>query len=315
MFKTWSERDKVQGLLLAGSFAIALHIYYTHKKQRQSSQRAEGEKEVVAFQSAAEKEETCECGKTAAEGGCGPFNPSLLATVGLYERHVLICTGQSPDYWPAKISSDTSSFANKLGALVKARKDQIQKKTIVTNCDEAPISSEASSPSEATVDLLVFPERIRYVGVTERDLESIVEDHFVGNKVCERVKHISFEPQHMFLVCCHANRDTRCGREGPLVVDSLQKTLADKGITENQVVVRKSSHLGGHKYAAVVVLYPQGDWYGYVSEENAPKLVELLDVEGNAEVAPELWRGRMGLDKKQQKQEALSFPLRRGEAN
>ncbi|RLN38504.1 hypothetical protein BBJ28_00018854 [Nothophytophthora sp. Chile5] len=56
-----------------------------------------------------------------------------------------------------------------------------------------------------------------------------------------------------------------------------------------------SSHYGGHRYAATCIVYPSGDWFGHLNDENkAQNLVEAIDDEDPLRLY-ELWRGRMGL--------------------
>ena len=64
-------------------------------------------------------------------------------------------------------------------------------------------------------------------------------------------------------VCVHGTRDPRCGEIGPQLISSLQESLAALGDSEHveDVRVHAVSHVGGHKFAANLVVYPQGDWY------------------------------------------------------
>lgn len=40
----------------------------------------------------------------------------------------------------------------------------------------------------------------------------------------------------------------------------MRKALESKGVGPDEIAVRGSSHFGGHKYAGVLIIYPQGDW-------------------------------------------------------
>lgn len=44
------------------------------------------------------------------------------------------------------------------------------------------------------------------------------------------------------------------------VVGEMRKALEAKGVGPDEIAVRGSSHFGGHKYAGVLIIYPQGDW-------------------------------------------------------
>jgi len=70
----------------------------------------------------------------------------------------------------------------------------------------------------------------------------------VKGEVSRKYKSRPFNAQ-LVLVCCHGNRDSRCGEQGPVVYDAFKKALESRNIGEDVVMVRQSSHLGGHKYA------------------------------------------------------------------
>jgi (2Fe-2S) ferredoxin len=72
-----------------------------------------------------------------------------------------------------------------------------------------------------------------------------------------------------------------------LTAELSKRELADR------VTVRRTSHVGGHAFAGNVLIYPGGDWYGYVTPEDIPRLVENHLVEG--QIVTDLWRGRMGM--------------------
>lgn len=44
------------------------------------------------------------------------------------------------------------------------------------------------------------------------------------------------------------------------VVAEMGKELAARGVGPDEVAVRGSSHFGGHRFAGVLIIYPQGDW-------------------------------------------------------
>ncbi len=75
-----------------------------------------------------------------------------------------------------------------------------------------------------------------------------------------------------FFVCGHGARDARCGECGVPVahrlVDAVRRLPGGRadggGAGGGAVRVWLSAHLGGHKYAANVIAFPGGDWYGGV---------------------------------------------------
>lgn len=91
------------------------------------------------------------------------------------------------------------------------------------------------------------------------------------------------------LVCSHASRDKRCGYCGPIIANEILNYI-DSHVSElkHRYVVTRVSHVGGHKYAANVIVYPHGDWYGYICPEDVPLLVKCMDY---GLVLKDKWRG------------------------
>mmetsp|Transcript_11726 Transcript_11726/g.16269 ORF Transcript_11726/g.16269 Transcript_11726/m.16269 type:complete len:261 (+) Transcript_11726:85-867(+) len=236
-----------------------------------------------------QQEETCECGKPIEES-C-KYNPKLVGTVkNLYNRHIILCTGEND--WPAKITKIEGTIAFELDKLVNAREQEIKSQVMITACTE---------PSRGSgMDIIVYPEAIRYIGVTDEQLQQFVEDQIVKEKICESIKHEKLTYKQFVMVCIHANRDKRCGRIGPMVLEKLGEILKAKLVSDDDIAVRGCSHLAGHKFAAVVVVYPQGDWYGMMSQRNAEDLVDAYLSKGK--ILSENWRGKMGETKEASKE-------------
>ncbi|KAI0777578.1 Sucrase/ferredoxin-like-domain-containing protein [Trametes elegans] len=123
---------------------------------------------------------------------------------------------------------------------------------------------------------------------------------------------------HLF-VCTHGSRDCRCGEGGGEVARALARELEKRGIGAKDVVLGEVAHVGGHKYAANLLVYPYGDWLGTVQDFDVPQVLddvlawhatsqERLTRAGSdphsqdlpPPLCPPFWRGRMGLDKDEQ---------------
>ncbi|DBB06665.1 TPA: hypothetical protein ACH3X1_012176 [Trebouxia sp. C0004] len=128
----------------------------------------------------------------------------------------------------------------------------------------------------------------------------------------EAVQHLQQPVNGLHLyVCCHGSRDTRCGKLGRDLVNTLD-SLIQKQQLQSLVQVFKCSHVGGHKYAGNVLVYGamspcDGDWFGGVNNSNAAEFLSgLLNAEVGSEGGAEepalrhLWRGRMGTSKQEQ---------------
>ncbi|ETW75223.1 hypothetical protein HETIRDRAFT_330819 [Heterobasidion irregulare TC 32-1] len=115
-------------------------------------------------------------------------------------------------------------------------------------------------------------------------------------------------------VCTHGAKDCRCGDWGGQVADALRTEVWKRGLEGaglgKRVVVSEVGHVGGHKYAANLLVYPFGDWYyirlGNVRTEDVPTILDTILARphrhrqsNERDVHPPLclphWRGRMGL--------------------
>ncbi|KAG8898645.1 hypothetical protein FRC01_010830, partial [Tulasnella sp. 417] len=112
-----------------------------------------------------------------------------------------------------------------------------------------------------------------------------------------------------FYVCTHGSRDCRCGDVGADVADTLREEVA-KLPSSSRVRISEVAHVGGHVWAANVLVYPFGDWFGNVRPRDVPSLLSLFTPPASSPLDyPSLtshplfrahWRGRMGLSKDQQ---------------
>lgn len=72
-----------------------------------------------------------------------------------------------------------------------------------------------------------------------------------------------------YLVCTHGKRDACCALHGGRVATALFAQAGER--------VLRVSHLGGHRFAAVVVTAPDGLCFGRVDVEEAPAFVRAHD--------------------------------------
>ena len=89
------------------------------------------------------------------------------------------------------------------------------------------------------------------------------------------------------LVCTNGKRDQCCARFGLPVYRAMQQAAPP------EVELWQSTHLGGHRYAAVVLALPLGVMYGYVAPEHT---AELLASVTEKRIVPTLYRGRTFYD-------------------
>lgn len=92
----------------------------------------------------------------------------------------------------------------------------------------------------------------------------------------------STEP--VICVCTHARHDQCCAVKGRPVVTALAR--------QHPTETWECSHLGGDRFAATMVVFPEGLLYGRMS---AAQSQEIIDAYSVGEVVPELLRGRTSL--------------------
>jgi hypothetical protein len=103
----------------------------------------------------------------------------------------------------------------------------------------------------------------------------------------------------MYLVCAHGSRNRCCARFG----GPLARALAG-GYPEH---LWETTHLGGHKFAANMVLLPHGLYYGQCDRETAAAAIEAYR---RGEVLGRGFRGRAGQDPAAQRAEHAELAAR-----
>ena len=200
---------------------------------------------------------------------------SLADSVKPYHRHPFACTGERS--WPARLE-DAPGL---LGTMARDVRD-------LREAAQIPKLTATDEPSrEQGIDLLVFPAAVRCHVGDEAAWRAVLSDHLCG----EVPAPLHGEPlpgRHVF-VCVHAARDERCGSCGPPLLAAIEAAVAELGLDD--VTVRATSHVGGHKYAGNVIVYPEGVWYGYVRPDDAQRLVRDHLAEGR--ILEDLHRGGM----------------------
>ncbi|KAL5718147.1 hypothetical protein ACHQM5_011083 [Ranunculus cassubicifolius] len=200
-----------------------------------------------------------------------------------YDRHVFLAFDSALS-WPKKVEAAPLS-----GALNKAlKKADIGKKVKFTVIEGDGLSNG---------DVLIFPEMIKYRNLTAEDVEGFVEDVLVKETISQALGEPEKLSGYYVFVCAHAERDKRCGVCGPVLIDEFKKEIAEKGLTE-QVFVSACSDVGGQKYAGNVIIFGansdekvMGHWYGYVTPEDVPQLLDKHI--GKGEIIGRLWRGEV----------------------
>jgi hypothetical protein len=112
-----------------------------------------------------------------------------------------------------------------------------------------------------------------YGDLTALDIESILSDN---------LKYKAYRyTEPLFLVCTNGRRDACCAQFGPAVHDRLASIVGN--------AAWQSTHLGGHRFAANLMCFPTGMFFGRLRPEDVDSVVSAYQ---NDRVYLEKYRGR-----------------------
>ncbi|WP_285116274.1 sucrase ferredoxin [Leifsonia sp. fls2-241-R2A-40a] len=208
----------------------------------------------------------------------------LAGTAGLGERWLLV---EIESGWGRHAFFD-SALDPALGAALVARAEAagIRPLTIRRTRLRAPLRREQSSWRWALVDARPGRESIHWGTVDDpADLLTLPLDGSAGEP--------SAAP--LYAVCTHARHDQCCAVRGRPVVETLAAVHPE--------LTWECSHLGGDRFAATMIVFPEGLLYGRVRAEDAATVVERHSA---GRVVPELLRGRTSLTTVAQAAEAFA---------
>jgi hypothetical protein len=173
----------------------------------------------------------------------------LAATATTAERWLLV---EVPGTWPRDVSAEGALPDRAQGAvstwLAKTPGSRLQ---------------FVRRPGQSAVRRVVFVVRAAETVAETRRIE--LEDH-------ADLAHVDFEADgdlietQLVLVCGHGTRDACCARRGTAVFAALADRLPGEHVWI-------SSHQGGHRFAANVLVLPTGLQFGRVEPDEAPSVV------------------------------------------
>jgi hypothetical protein len=211
------------------------------------------------------------------------FSSSVLRnSVKFHQKHLFLCLGHSQ--WPKKLD-EIASVAKIQEVLTQTGNKNLK----LTVCDEASSGVDG-------YDILAFPDCIRIKNQRLDTLPKVLDALVEGTADMSKFEKLD---RKYFFICCHGAVDERCGMRGPALVSSFLTFLEQRKSqfpNLNQIDVRKCSHIGGHQFAANVILFPHGDWFGMVQPDHIPDLVSyaLGDEATFQNRLGAIWRGRIG---------------------
>jgi len=259
-----------------------------------------------------------------------PCFPAEPATVNPHKYHVLLrlpppgntspttMARHGPDWWPESVDTHPAIVA--INSALKTNADSIDGKVKVTAFDYINTTTQDQDRDQDRegegMEMLVLGTSLakRYSNLTDATAPTALIHQLSSVTTTNTSNTASDINELLLIVCCHTKRDARCGQRGPALAHKLHQVALNKGI---QATIVASSHVGGHKYAANVLVYgligpTGGHWFGGLEEGDGEEfLTELNKVimveDGGKEATVESsglrkwWRGCVGLSKDEQK--------------
>jgi hypothetical protein len=156
----------------------------------------------------------------------------MVGSVEKHRRH--LCIGQSipPSQWPKDVKDLPGDYIAELSRVLKEKKDAIGYPIKLTS---ASIVTTTTDDPTHTADWYVFPDQIKIINVNIEQIEQVIQTLFVDDQSIIKIKDktvaieeqlknqdinlpsfgddIKCERLHglWILVCCHYQRDQRCG--------------------------------------------------------------------------------------------------------
>jgi len=154
---------------------------------------------------------------------------NMVGSVEKHRRHLCIGQSISSSQWPKHIKDLPGSYIKELTRLLKEKTDAIGYSIKLTST-----SIVTKTNSQHTADWYLFPDQLKLTNVNIKYLEQIIQTLFVNDQSVIKIKdqtktieeqlkqdnnlpvfneEIQCERLHglWLLVCCHHQRDQRCG--------------------------------------------------------------------------------------------------------
>ena len=174
---------------------------------------------------------------------------SLVATATTAERWLLV---EVPGSWPREISAVGALSTAAAGAVATWLEQTLGSRLLFIR-----------RPGRSSAQSLVFVIRAAESSVEVRRIE--LEDPDALADV-DLARDGDRTDQQLVLVCAHGSRDTCCALRGTAVYGALAERLGDEELWV-------SSHQGGHRFAANVLVLPSGLQFGRVDPDEAVPVV------------------------------------------
>jgi hypothetical protein len=168
---------------------------------------------------------------------------NMVGSVEKHRRH--LCIGQSipPSQWPKDVKDLQGDYVAEITRVLKEKKDSIGYAVKLTSA--SVVTTETTNNPSHTADWYLFPDQIKLTNINIEQIEQVIQTLFVDDQSVIKIKdktktieeqlkedtnlpvfddNIICERLHglWLLVCCHYQRDQRCGMLNRRVIAILK---------------------------------------------------------------------------------------------
>ncbi|KAL4897770.1 Sucrase/ferredoxin-like-domain-containing protein [Aspergillus ambiguus] len=221
----------------------------------------------------------------------------LYGHIKQFSTHVLVATGRSD--WIPKVEQEKGSLMEALdSSSAKSKQGRIM--VSASNLTPPQSDSDVAQQDQSGTTVLLLPSFTFVDAVTPGDVRELIDcfiDTPSDRPITSRLSSRPCEFDYVVLLCSHKRRDARCGITAPLIKKELERHLRPHGLYRDADDQRPGgagiffvSHVGGHKFAANVLVYRRKEqqmiWLARVKPEHCQGVVEYTLLQGKV-VHPE----------------------------
>ncbi|KAM9924895.1 hypothetical protein OXX59_004226 [Metschnikowia pulcherrima] len=243
-------------------------------------------------------------------------NASLLGSTSPYGLHAIVPTNKSD--WPHNATGESKTLAHMVDKWAGDAKfaglgESTKIKVTVSSLSSLKLESDAEYMDQKRGDVLLLPFFVWVRNVTIENagkvLDRVVPDliKYRDQQVTELpdISYAEFpevevkpDPSKAYVFfCSHRTRDKKCGVTAPIMKREMDMHLRDLGLYRDfsddrpgGVQVAFVNHIGGHKYAANVIIYLKSSgkniWLARCKPSNVVPIIDQCIVE-DGKVWPE----------------------------
>ncbi|KAE8351251.1 Sucrase/ferredoxin-like-domain-containing protein [Aspergillus coremiiformis] len=214
----------------------------------------------------------------------------LYGHIKKFSTHILVATGKSD--WAEKVENEKGSLMQAFDSSLQESKGGIM--VSASNIQNPNESADGNHKDMKGTTVLLLPSFTFVDSVTTSDVRELIDcfiDAPKGQPGNSQLPSRPCQHDYVVLLCSHKRRDARCGITAPLIKQELERHLRPLGLYRDTdddrpggVGIFFVSHVGGHKFAANVLVYRKKEeqmiWLARVKPEHCEGVVKYTILQG-----------------------------------